>query len=1013
VSREPHEVESVGESHGIAASRDTFDAVLERLFETTPHEPRVPLTRGTAVDRYVVLGTLGMGGMGVVYTAYDPELDRKVALKLIRPNRSDEARATDAETRLLREAQAMARLSHPNVLAVYDVGRYEDEVFVTIELVEGCTLSEWQRAGSHSWLEVRDLFEQAGRGLAAAHAQGLVHRDFKPDNVLVGSDGRVRVADFGLARSVSHGADDIAAGDADADEEHGASPKSPLERPLTRRGAVVGTPAYMAPEQVRGELVGPLADQFSFCAAFFAMLYGAPPFATRADLLEGRMGALPPRSSVPAWLRQVVLRGLSADPAHRFPSMDALLAALGRRRTGRRWLWAAAALALCGAGIAGWLASREAPHCQAAGQHMASVWTGDRAAGLQRAFAATQLPYAAETAGLVRERLQAYAQSWVQAHTDACEATHVRGEQSAELLDLRMLCLQQRLAELNSLVALFLAADVQLVRNASSAVAQLPSLASCSDPGVLGGGREPPGTDEQKRAVEELQPVLGRVAALGNAGKFADGLALARDAVAKARAIGYAPLLAQALLELGIAQERMEKPKDAEETLHQAAAMATASGHREVRVRAWNELVNTIGHDLAREREGRQAAEHAFAALRRLGGGKIASLQAAYLHNYLGQMWFTFGKMGEALDHYQRALALREKVLGPDHMVVAQSLNGLSVVYSQRGELASARAHLTRALAIIEKTFGSQHPNVAVSLGNLAVIHLQLGKYGEALRHSDRAVNLHEKLDPRGALLATALTGRGNILELLGRHEDAVADHSRALAILERTVGPKHPQYALVLGNLGTQLVLTGRLVEGLRAQERAVAIFRHRLGPDHPLVGGALDDLGDALMAVGRLDEALSAHERALAVNTKANGAAHPAVAVSHHGMGEVLLRKRQPGPALRSFERALPIREKKLGDKHPLFAATLLGMGEARLAQGEAALATPLLERAHGILRATPCSPLTLGRAGFLLARSLWDARERTRARAVAEGAQALYQKAGRTREAAEISGWLGAHR
>ena len=227
----------------------------------------VPATR---VDRFLILDKLGQGGMGTVYAAYDTLLDRKVAMKVVRPDRRTAVGGVPPRERLLREAQAMARLRHPNVVAVLEVGELGDDVYLTLELIEGQTLKAWLRATRRPWRAVVDAFVAAGRGLAAAHAAGLVHRDFKPDNVLIGKDGRIQVADFGVV-SMSHGpreptsSRDAAAGDSGD---------------FTFSGLRVGTPAYMAPEQHAGAVVDARADQFSFCVALWEGVFGERPFVS-------------------------------------------------------------------------------------------------------------------------------------------------------------------------------------------------------------------------------------------------------------------------------------------------------------------------------------------------------------------------------------------------------------------------------------------------------------------------------------------------------------------------------------------------------------------------------------------------------------------------------------------------------------------------------------------------------------------------------------------------------------
>ncbi|NUO49616.1 MAG: serine/threonine protein kinase, partial [Polyangiaceae bacterium] len=276
------------------------------------------------VGRYKLIDRIGEGGMGVVYVAHDPELDRRVALKLLRPEPG--AETEERRTRLVLEAQAMAKLSHPNVVTVHDVGRVGEQLFLAMELVDGVTLSRFLAREAPPRRKVLELLLLAGRGLAAAHGAGLVHRDFKPDNVLVGNDGRVRVTDFGLAR-VSGPA---VMTDAHLDVE---GPTRPVA--LTATGMLIGTPAYMAPEQWRGEDADAKSDQFAFAVTLYESLFGIRPHdgATMRELatnvLAGKMRPFPP---APRWLRTLLERALALDPASRFPSIDALLSELGKDR---------------------------------------------------------------------------------------------------------------------------------------------------------------------------------------------------------------------------------------------------------------------------------------------------------------------------------------------------------------------------------------------------------------------------------------------------------------------------------------------------------------------------------------------------------------------------------------------------------------------------------------------------------------------------------------------------------
>jgi len=280
--------------------------------------PRKTLSIGDRVGRYLVLSSVGAGGMGVVFAAYDPQLDRKIALKLLRSGLAGSSK--DARTRLRREAQAIAQLSHPNVVSVYDVGTTDDgDLYIAMEFVEGDTLTTWLKKYPRTWREIIDVFLQAARGLFSAHGVGLLHRDFKPDNVLVGGDGRVRVTDFGLARSVLA-----------PDEAVAAKPEmTALNIALTATGTVLGTPRYMPPEQMTGPDLDARSDQFSFCVALYEALYGMHPLrdGTSMSMLEHGDRALPPPEGlkIPPAIGRAVLRGLERDRARRFPSMGSLI----------------------------------------------------------------------------------------------------------------------------------------------------------------------------------------------------------------------------------------------------------------------------------------------------------------------------------------------------------------------------------------------------------------------------------------------------------------------------------------------------------------------------------------------------------------------------------------------------------------------------------------------------------------------------------------------------------------
>ncbi|HEY2744301.1 MAG TPA: serine/threonine-protein kinase, partial [Polyangia bacterium] len=362
-----------------------------------------PLQRGDSIGRYVIVDTLGAGGMGVVYAAYDPELDRKIALKILRPGAGESVESTGFRDRLRREAQAMARLRHPNVIEVYDVSTKPGELFVAMELVDGTTLGAWLRERRRGWREIVDVFKKAGAGLAAAHEAGLVHRDFKPDNVLMSKSGDVYVTDFGLARALDAHEDTVVALSADPSSPVRSSPAA-WQTPITVTGALVGTPIYMAPEQLLGTHVDARADVYSFCTALYEALWGVRPYSAksveelRREVHAGQLRE-PERGRVPAWLRRVVMRGLRVDPDERFPSMRAVLDELSRDPSARwRRVGAFAGVALIVGSLAlvqRELTQRQLRVCRGGESMIAGVWDPARRGDVERAFAATNRPQAA------------------------------------------------------------------------------------------------------------------------------------------------------------------------------------------------------------------------------------------------------------------------------------------------------------------------------------------------------------------------------------------------------------------------------------------------------------------------------------------------------------------------------------------------------------------------------------------------------------------------------------------
>jgi serine/threonine protein kinase len=543
------------------------------------------LAQPTRLGRFVLLQRLGTGGMGVVYSAYDPELDRRVALKLLHPRSGDEA--SPAHKRLVREARALAHLSHPNVVPVHDVCVLDGKVALVMELVAGRTLRAWQQgARPRTVRDVLDVYVQAARGLAAAHAAGIVHRDFKPDNAIIGDDGRVRVVDFGLAQDRSGGRDREAQGSALALSAVGTTA---LDNTVTAPGARVGTPSYMAPEQFAGEEVGPAADQFAFCVALYEALCGERPFdgasleETIANVRAGRLRPLPKNRRVPAWVHAVICRGLAARPADRHPSMSALIAVLSRDpgRTRRRVL-VGLAFTLLATVTTFALTNRSSTAAvePCAGDHdlVAKVWNQSLRTAITSALQSTGRAYAASIEDPLLEQLDKYAEEWERKHHEVC-VTHERKQQLDIVFERRTSCLDDRLHALENTINVLGQIDTESLPNAMQAVQSLPSLRLCDDVNALAAEVPPPKNSALAADVSALRARLAQARALETMGRYPATVALATDVVREAERLDYEPVLAEALLVEG--RSRMGTNADVQDAvlpLRRAAELGIAQG---------------------------------------------------------------------------------------------------------------------------------------------------------------------------------------------------------------------------------------------------------------------------------------------------------------------------------------------------------------------------------------------------------------------------------------------------
>jgi tetratricopeptide (TPR) repeat protein len=957
---------------------DSGDGSLGRADVDTQLEP------GSAVGRYVVLETIGAGGMGVVYAAFDPELDRRVALKRMRADRSAAESLSDGRSRLLREAQAMAKLSHPNVVAVHDVGVHAGRVFLAMEHVDGETLGAWMKRGPHGWEAVTEVFVGAGRGLSAAHDAGLVHRDFKPENVLLHPSGLPKVTDFGLARkgppSPRGAAAAPTAPNRVVDEGERAAPRDPsasYELSMTAAGSMMGTPAYMSPEQHLGLPADARSDQFSFCIAYYEALYGERPFAGSGAaalaiaVTEGAVRDPPAGTRVPGWVRQVVLRGLAPEAGERFPSMAALLDALSRdpQAARRRMLGLALGgvmVAATGYAVAA-VDSDRAPVCAGVEHHLDGLWDDAARAQMRDGLDRSGVGFAESTASRVVDAVDAYSAAWVSQRREACEATQVRGEQSQSLMDRRMLCLDERLSAVRSLVTLLSEADVAAAQNAVTAAGDLPDLTACSAASIASAGAVEVPVELAAR-VAEHRAALADARVRGTAAHYESGLALASATAEATESLGFQPVYAEALFRRGSLEHQTGADEQALESLEQAYFLAIRHATHPLAARAAAELTALVGGSAAKTDHGRMWAKH---ALTHAELSEQPLLVALATHELAG-VAHTAGEFDEARTLAARALELRTETSGPDHASVLGSLNLLGRIASDTGKYDEARALFERGLERGRVILGEDHPDLARFMNNMAKIAWSQGKLDEA----------------------------GEAFE-------------RALALQVAALGPDHRNVAQLHNNLAAVAASRGDMEEAGRRFRLALGIWERALGAEHPSIADALNNLAVVASGLGRFEEARGYDERALEIRKRTMPEDHPAVAQAYNNLGEDLRNLGDAAGALPMHEEALRIFENKLGPKHDDVALTLTSVGEDLFRLGRFGDALPHLERALEIRAPLEIDPVERAHTKAALGRVLWalpagQGRDRARAMTLVDEAIAAYEAGGEERELERHRAW-----
>jgi serine/threonine protein kinase/tetratricopeptide (TPR) repeat protein len=934
--------------HDIDATEDQWASVPGAADSHDSMEPAAGWDLADAparVGRYVLLREIGRGAIGVVYAAYHEGLDRRVAIKLLNRQR---AGRVDLEARLHREARALAKLSHPNVVQVYDVGQFSGRVFVAMEFVEGETLADWIRR-PRAQLEIVAMFVAAGRGLAAAHAAGVVHRDFKPENVLVGNDGRPRVLDFGLARPAeldrsregsmtatlppqarltkplanrSNDPDEtrcvVETNDpSSAEREGGRGPSDASEAGpatfendglLTRTGTLVGTPAYMSPEQFGGRTVDERSDQFGFCVALYEALYGVRPFVGRSaaelayEVQNGRITKPPPGKEIPGWLRAAILRGLETKPERRWSSMGELLALLERRsQRSRRWPWwlGAAGLSAGVLAVVGIALGRDSIEpCPSAETEQSLLWTSEAAARIQQAFQASTLPYAATTGQRVDELLDRWSERWAAQRHESCTAGQ-RRELSPELMDHRQACLDRGRRAFLSLGDQLAHADPTVIERAVEASAELPDPDRCADlDAMLADAEQPP--DAIVEPIEALRSELAELDTMLATGRWTVGRTLAARAVERAERLGFGPAQAEAELRLALFEARLGSTDDALARLQNALDLAERHGHERLIPTIATALVHLSIYERPDPIRGRLWARRSLAALDRIDEQGIDRARGLWM---LGNLDRIDGDPSSAEHHLRGALAIYDRAEHPERGAV---LNDIGNVLDARGDRAGAREVYYRARALIRDAFGEGHPRVGHVEYNLARLAIAEGRLDEARLALDTASAIYVRALGRDRREIGDVELARALVELQAGDLEAAGSHAeQAREVFDRTLGSDNVDRAephLTLGHIALSDPAENRAGQAVEHYRRGLAIQRAALPDGHVALATTSTNLGIALLQSGDPGNAVAELERATALFEAGVDVDAVDLRTARAMLGEALLGRGRPGDPVRA---------------------------------------------------------------------------------------------------------------
>jgi len=773
----------------------------------------------TSIGRYRIDRRIGAGAMGIVWLAHDPALDRPVALKHLR----------DVETpgeldRIQHEARAAAAVVHPNVVTIYDVGTANGRVFVAMEYVDGESLAQWL-ATPRSWRVVLDVLVQAGRALAAAHGAGIVHRDFKPDNVLVDRQGCVKVVDFGIATAV----------------ESPGIPSGPASGGGTTTTRWLGSPAYMAPERHAGERGDTRSDQFSFGVTAFEALWGVRPFAGEsvpevvASICDGRL-VRPPRGPVPSPVQQAVLRALATRPDDRHVDMDTLVRRLHRARRGRArtlaWLGAAGGV-LASTAL---LVARD-PGCDGGGSHLREL-DGAR----------TRLQSRWPDVG---DELDAWTEAWTRTHRESCERARQSSE-DADALDRRTACLKQQLGSTRATIEVA-AEHADSDAGAALLVHGLPRPPSCLEDT----------TRMPAEAIAELEAIdadLARAHALWILGMIETAAPIAADVLARAEAypstrtwVRAANLQASIAIQNGRLQEAetlVERAyseavaaDDAVTTMAAIQIQATLAHVREdgpalllcarrAEVQAardtsdrseWPmslDVMLSVGHRLTGDIP--TALVYGRRAVERIDAQPVVDYGSVQVHVDLAGTMMTAGRFDEAEAELRRAQANAALLPGRagDPRALEATMARLQLM-RRRADRALEQLLVTSARLAADGELATDTADTVVCLIEDALRELENSPL--TLRYAERCAEKGARMGERSPAYARAQVRMASALDQNGRADEALAHAERAVAILEEVHGTRHADLASALG-------VSARLTRKQGDAARADALERRAL---------------------------------------------------------------------------------------------------------------------------------------------------------------------------------------